>query len=149
MTEPVRKEITVSCDAKTAFDVFVRKIGDWWPAAEHSVAAMSKAPAPVIKLDPKVGGRIYEVNDAGEETDWGTVREMEDGKRILLNWHIGRPVSDATEVEVTFEAADKGTIVVLIHRNFEVLDDDADAMREGYNKGWVNVFENHFAGACG
>ena len=59
--KPVTKQITVPCDAKTAFDVFVRRISHWWPAAEHSVAAMSNGPAPTVMLEPEIGGTFLAI----------------------------------------------------------------------------------------
>ena len=150
MIDPVRKEITVNCDAQTAFDTFARNISSWWPKDKHSVSAMNGKVAQNVILDPQTGGRIYEIAHDGAELDWGSVKEFEDGKRLVLNWHINAPASEATEVEVSFSSRDDGkTDVVLIHRNFEVLGDNGPGMRDGYNNGWVNVFENHFAGACG
>lgn len=147
--EPIRKEITVACDAETAFDVFARRISDWWPVAEHSVSAMNGAVARKVVLDLVPGGRLYEISHDGEEIDWGTVKSVEPGRRLVLNWHINKPAALATEVDVTFTPRDDGkTDVVLVHRNFEAMGEDGPSQRAGYNSGWVNVFEHHYARAC-
>ena len=51
-------------------------------------------------------------------------------------------------VDVQFEPIDTGTRVTLTHSNWEVLGDTAQAMRDGYDQGWVHVFETCFGGAC-
>ncbi|MEM7260262.1 MAG: hypothetical protein AAF404_23060 [Pseudomonadota bacterium] len=38
--------------------------------------------------------------------------------------------------------------MVLTHSQWEVFAEQADAMRAGYDKGWVGVFEQAYAGAC-
>jgi hypothetical protein len=144
---PVKKRITVPCAPQAAFDTFARNLSTWWPK-EHSTAAMNGGTPKAIILEPKPGGRLYEVGTDGGETEWGSVREWDDGKSLVLNWHIGRPVEDTTTVEVSFSAVDDGTEVVLIHRDFERMGEDGPGMREGYNGGWVNVFENHYANAA-
>lgn len=147
--EPIRKAITVPCDARTAFDVFARRISDWWPAAEHSVSAMEGKAAPKVVLELEEGGRLYEIAPDGREIEWGSVKSVEPGRRLVLNWHINKPAAQATEVDITFaDRADGKTDVTLVHRNFEAMGDDGSSQRDGYNQGWVNVFENHYARAC-
>ncbi len=36
--EPVRRSITVACDAERAFRLFTEEIGSWWPVEKHSRA---------------------------------------------------------------------------------------------------------------
>ena len=144
---PVKKRIVVPCGPQAAFDTFARNLSAWWPG-DHSTAAMNGGKPKAVVLEPQKGGRLYEVAMDDSETEWGSVREWEDGKRLVLNWHIGRPAEDTTTVEVTFTAADGGTEVVLVHSDFERMGDDGPGMRDGYDGGWVNVFENHYANAA-
>ena len=111
---------------------------------------MNDAVAREVVLEPKTGGRLYEIAHDGDEIEWGSVAQFVEGERLVLNWHINAPAEQATEVTVHFAAnADGGTDVILIHSQFEKLAENGAQMRDGYNKGWVNVFENHFAQACG
>ena len=148
--EPVRKSVTVPCGRQAAFDTFTRKISDWWPRDAHSVSAMNGGVAQKVVLEPRKGGRLYEVSADGEEIEWGSIKRFEDGKRLTLLWHIQKPASQATEVDVTFtDTANGGTEVVLVHSNWEVSGEGAESLRDGYNTGWVRVFEECFVGACG
>lgn len=146
--EPVIKRITVPCDPQAAFDTFAKRLSHWWPH-DHTVGAMNGTKPKAVKLEPHQGGRLYETAADGTETDWGKVREWQDCERIVLDWHIARTPEEASTVEVTFTAVSNGTEVVLTHTDFERLGDEAASTRDGYNKGWVNVFENHYAKAAG
>ena len=58
-----------------------------------------------VVLEPRVGGRLYEVTDEGEQ-DWGSVLAWEPPARLLLDWQIGEACG--TEVEVTFSPGGAG-----------------------------------------
>ena len=149
MTAPVVKTIEVSCDATTAFETFTQKMTEWWPLDAHSVSAMDGKAARSVTLEPTIGGRLTEIGHDGTEHHWGTVELFEPGTRLTLLWHIQTPVEDATKVDIKFlPQANGGTRVELTHSGWEVLGDRADQMRDGYNGGWVNVFEVKFAAAC-
>ena len=149
MNNPIEKTIEVGCDADRAFEIFTTEINRWWPLDAHSVSAMDGKAAQSILLDPKVGGALTEISHDGQQHRWGTVKAWEPAKRLVLAWHINTPVSEATEVELTFTPlGDNLSRVDLTHRGWEKLGDRASSMREGYNSGWVNVFEVRYAGAC-
>jgi len=51
-------------------------------------------------------------------------------------------------VEVSFEMTPKGCRVTLTHSGWEALEENGGGMRDGYNSGWVHVFEELYVGAC-
>ena len=65
----VRRQITVSASQERAFEVFTARLGTWWPK-EYSIgqSAMSD-----FILEPRVGGRWYEVGVDGKQCDTGRV----------------------------------------------------------------------------
>ena len=136
------------CSQKEAFETFTKNFSAWWPKDKHSVSAMGGNVARSVSLDPKVGGDINEVMHDGTTTHWGSVKEITPHSKLSLAWHIGKPADQASFVDVTFEAAGDMTTVTLTHHGWEVFGDEAANMREGYNNGWVHVFETCFAGAC-
>lgn len=109
---------------------------------------MSGAPAQSVRLEPKLGGKIREVAADGTVHHWGSVSVYDPHSRFGLAWHIGVPVEKATQVEVQFDPIGRGTRVTLTHHRWEVLGAEADKTRDGYNQGWVHVFETCFAQAC-
>ena len=65
----VRKSVRVQVPIERAFSVFVEQMETWWPATHH----IGKTPFEAIFVEPRVGGRWYERDVAGNLNDWGTV----------------------------------------------------------------------------
>jgi uncharacterized protein YndB with AHSA1/START domain len=129
----VRKSVTVDVDQQRAFEVFVTNLGTWWPGEYHIGAADMKD----FVIEPKPGGRWYEVGVDGTECDTGRVIAFEPPERIVLAWHITEQWSfdpdpaHASEVEVRFVAeTPTRTRVELEHRNLERHGDGAQAIRD-------------------
>ena len=143
--EPVRKSITVRRTPAEAFEVFTARFGSWWPVKKFSI---HQDETETCVIEPRVGGAIYEQATNGERATWGTVRVWEPGARFVMSWHPGHDAAEAQEVEVRFVAVDEGTRVDLEHRDWTKLGEKAAAARDGYNEGWVYVFETCFKEAC-
>ncbi|WP_371168350.1 SRPBCC family protein [Aliiroseovarius sp. 2305UL8-7] len=149
MTDPVVKTIRVKCSADHAFDVFVNRTSSWWPLDGHAVSASKGKAALAVTIEPRVGGAVYETMYDGTRTDWGEVLEYEPGSKIAMTWHPGANADTPTRVDVAFAVlGDEQTEVTLTHSGWEILGDDADDRRNGYNGGWDNVFGNFYANAC-
>ncbi|MBY0562552.1 MAG: SRPBCC domain-containing protein [Hyphomonadaceae bacterium] len=94
--------------------------------------------------------RIYETLNDGRELAWGEVEIYEPGVRFAMAWRLGRPVEQGTLVSVHFEPlSDASCRVTLTHENWERLAEEGAKMRDGYNMGWVEVFERRFADYAG
>ena len=124
-TEAIRKEVVVDFAPAEAFDLFTTRIASWWPVRSHSYGGDAVID---VVLEPRVGGRLYEVTAEGEQ-GWGNVLSWNPPSGFLLEWLIGEACG--TEVEVTFSEEGAGSRVVLEHRGFA-----AAAPREGYAGGW-------------
>ncbi len=149
MLDPVTKTIEVPCSQKFAFDTFVNKVDGWWPLDKNSVSAMNGEVARSVAIEPKLGGEVYEIGHDGQRHDWGSVTEYQPYSSLTLDWHIGLPAENASVVSIKFTAIDeKRTRVELTHSRWEVFGDKADAMRAGYDQGWVGVFETAYKNAC-
>jgi uncharacterized protein YndB with AHSA1/START domain len=141
---PVRKSITIKADAARAFEVFTGRIERWWPRS-HSIAS---TPRKELVLEPKVGGRWFEIGEDGSQCEWGKVLAWEPPARVLLAWQInGDWKYDPeliTEVEVTFTPLDDGTTRVdLEHRNIERFGDKIEPMRAAMDSpdGWSGILK--------
>jgi uncharacterized protein YndB with AHSA1/START domain len=143
---PIQKNVSVDRDVATAFRFFIDNFSDWWPQARHSVSAMKEdRNAVAVRMEARVGGRIYEVDDHGDEILWGHIQTLEPGKRIVMSWHPGSGTEGATEVEFRFVSTGPDSArVELEHRNWDRLGDDALGTRDSYENGWVYVFEQCF-----
>jgi uncharacterized protein YndB with AHSA1/START domain len=142
----VRRSVTVEVSQQRAFEVFTAKFGSWWPR-EYSIGEADMAD---FVVEPKVGGRWYEVGVDGNECDTGRVTEFEPPKRLVLawqlneNWQYYADPAHASEVEVRFVAESPSrTRVELEHRGFERHGGGADAVRSGveHPQGWTYCLE--------
>jgi uncharacterized protein YndB with AHSA1/START domain len=138
--EPIHKKITVPVTMDKAFAVFTQQIGSWWPHETHSIGLEHTE---TVIIEEEQGGRLYEIVDDGTEHDWGAVLIWDPPRQVTLSWHVGRGPEVYTEVDVTFEATEEGTVVHLEHRNWERLGDPGVAMRVQYNDGWNPVLARY------
>jgi uncharacterized protein YndB with AHSA1/START domain len=142
---PVRKSTVVRRKPEEAFSIFTERFSSWWPYKTHS---MSKDGAASVAMEPKVGGKLYEISDQGERKEWGSVLSFDPPRGFVTTWHPGMDPENPTELEIRFTAVPEGTRVDLEHRNWERLGAKAAESRKGYDEGWVEVFERRFAEAC-
>jgi uncharacterized protein YndB with AHSA1/START domain len=143
---PVRRSVIVPLEQRDAFDLFVRHIGEWWPRATRSVGLTA---AVSCRIEPRVGGRIFEQSRAGIESDWGVLLAYEEPLRLVFTWHPGNPPETATEVEVTFVPTGDQTLVDVEHRHWKRLGDRAAFVRSRYEGGWTGVLDRLVARARG
>jgi uncharacterized protein YndB with AHSA1/START domain len=141
---PVRHSINVPLPLAHAFDLFVRRLPEWWPLATRSVWLNEAASCHV---EAHVGGRLYERSKRGEESTWGTFIAFEAPGRVVFTWHPGIAADAATEVEVNFSAAGSSTLVALEHRHWERLGEQASFIRGLFERGWGPVLARLLARA--
>jgi hypothetical protein len=109
--EPVVRTLSLGIPGERAFFHFTTHIGQWWPpafsASGHSLAQ--------VVLTPE---RVYEVDLAGNDYSWGTVKLWDPPHRIVLLWTLGVRDSPDSELELIF--ADEG--ITLVHRGLSAQD---------------------------
>jgi uncharacterized protein YndB with AHSA1/START domain len=142
----VRRSITVAAPRERAFDVFTASFGRWWPPS-HKIGSAALKPA---VIEPRAGGRWYEVGEDGSECQWGDVLVWEPPARIVLAWRIGanwRFDPDLlTEVEVRFIPAGEGTTTVeLEHRKLENMGAAMETARAAFEseRGWNVILASY------
>ncbi len=135
--EPIVKQLALNAPCEAAFRHFTDNIDVWWPLKSHS---LSEKNAAAVRFEAKEGGRIYEIDYAGNEREWGRVSVCEPPRRLVFSWVLEAP-ADATEVEVSFEpTGDNACAMTLVHRNWET-HSKGRAVRDGYHTGWDGVLE--------
>jgi uncharacterized protein YndB with AHSA1/START domain len=145
-TLAVRRSITVQAPPERAFEVFTAGFSTWWPLESHHIGATMATEA---IIEPRSGGRWFERDADGNECEWGYVTAFEPPHRVLLAWHLtpewgfDPDPAKATEVEITFTAADGGTLVELEHRGFEKHGETGASMADAVGKpgGWADLLE--------
>ena len=131
---PILRTVTVAVDAERAFEVFTRRIGDWWPLQGHSCFGENAAGVS-FEAD-----QIVERSTSGEEAVWGEILAWEPPSRIAFTWHPGHEEgAPKTEVEVRFRAHGGSTVVELEHTGWERLGEGWEETRSQYENGWPGV----------
>jgi len=102
-------------------------------------------------MEPRLGGRLYEVWSDGSIHPYGEVRVWEPPHRVVHSWHVGHGPEESSEVELRFIALSPGeTRVELEHRDWERMSGEkARDVRERYNNGWETVFIAAFGSFAG
>ncbi len=134
---PVVKRVTIGLPVDAAFERFTAGIADWWPLDGFSVSGDR---AETVLMEQRAGGRLVERTREGEEHLWGTITAWQPPHALSFTWHAGRDADVAQEVEIKFaRAGPKSTLVTLVHRGWEALGQEAQAVRERYEGGWEKV----------
>jgi uncharacterized protein YndB with AHSA1/START domain len=138
----VRKTLLLSCSQERAFHVFTERMGSWWPASHH----VGSVPFAQILIEPRTGGRWYEINANGVEGIWGHVLAWESPRRLVLSWHLNArwqfdaDLARASQIEVRFEAVGANqTRVDWLHQGIERHGEGHESLQEQLEQGWVGV----------
>ena len=140
MIEPVIVDVQTKMAPADAFTFFVENMHKFWPEG-HSIGTV---PRTDLVIELKEGGRWYEIC-GDQQCDWGKVLSFEPGKSVLFAWHLNADWAfdpDVyTEVLVTFEKAETGTNVRLVHSKLERYGEVAPAIRESLSAatGWPDI----------
>jgi len=131
------KVVDVACSPERAFEIFANRMGDWWHK-EHSIARETTQKDVII--EPRAGGRWYELGYDGSEHEWGHVIDYDPPRRLLLAWQLNREFTFdpelLTEVDVRFDPSGDGTRVHFEHRFLERMGDGTADLLEGMDGGW-------------
>ena len=145
---PITKRMSVPIPPEAAFDLFLSRMHLWW-MKEHTLL---KVPVKAIVIEPRAGGRWYEVGTDGSEMQWGKVVAWDRPDRALLLWQLNADFTYdpdfETEVEVTFVPEGAGTRVEFEHRGLEAFGDKAEELRTGMGGGWDALLEGFVARAA-
>lgn len=124
-----RAMVMVAVDPATAFAVFTEEIDVWWRRGRRF--RIGGLDATTMTLEPRLGGRLFETYEtkAGPRAHQiGTVLVWEPPTRLVLEWrNVNFAPNERTEVEVTFEAAPRGTRVTVEHRGWATIRPDHPA----------------------
>jgi uncharacterized protein YndB with AHSA1/START domain len=141
----------VKAGRQKAFDTFVRGMGGWWLKG-HSLLA---SPQKDVLIEPRAGGRWYEIGEDGSEMSWGKVLAWDEPERVVLAWQLNAEWTYdpdfETTVEVRFTPDGDHTIVEFEHRDLERFGDKAAEVRGDYESGmdggWGQLLANYQAKA--
>ena len=132
---PIRRSLRVKASQQKAFDTFVGGMGSWW-LKSHSLLG---SPQKDVVIEPRDGGRWYEIGEDGSEMTWGKVLDWAAPDRVVLAWQLNAEWTYdpdfATIVEARFTPDGDHTIVDFEHRDLERFGDKAAEVRGDYESG--------------
>jgi uncharacterized protein YndB with AHSA1/START domain len=118
----VRTEVVVEAPIQRAFKVFTEEMASWWNPDHHLLEGELQE----MVVEPRVGGRIYDLGTDGTECTWARVLAYEPPHRFVFSWDISprwvieSDHSKTSEVVITFIAEDdRRTRVELEHRHLD------------------------------
>jgi len=141
---PIRRTLRVKAGQKKAFDTFVA-MGGWW-LKSHSLQPSGQRE---VVIEPRTGGRWFDIGEDGTEMDWGRVLDWGAPERLVLAWQLNAewtydPEFETT-VEVRFTPDGDETIVEFEHRDLERFGEKANEVRgdfdTGMDGGWRQLLE--------
>ena len=139
---PVQKQVTIAKPAAEVFRLFTAEIDKWWPLGKGY--KVGKAEPVFCAIEPRVGGRLFERSQDGQECDWGTVLVWDPPHTLAYSWHPGQSADKAQHIEMRFvPEAEARTRVELVHSGWESTPEGRKT-RDSYDNGWVFVFERCF-----
>lgn len=147
---PIRKSVRVQASQQKAFDTFV-SMGGWWTKS-HSLQPSGQRD---VVIEPRTGGRWYDIGTDGTEMEWGRVLVWGAPDRLLLAWQLNAEWTYdpdfETTIEVRFRPDGDGTIVEFEHRDLERFGEKANEVRgdfdTGMDGGWGQLLEGFKAAA--
>lgn len=73
----IRHSVEVKANPARAYDLFMTQMGQWWPRG----CTVGANPHAAIVVEPQAGGRWFERDEIGNETQWGKVLAWEPPQR--------------------------------------------------------------------
>lgn len=142
---PIVKSIRVKASPERSFEVFTTNLIRWWPPTY----TIGLSPMKEVIVEPRVGGRWFEMGEDGSQCQWGDVLAWNPPDRLLLAWRISMQwqfdPALLTEVEVTFQDVGGGeTEVRIVHSKFENYGADAEQAAQVFD-GWSTTLERYAA----
>src|SRR5262249_8171762 len=137
----VRRTLIVSASPQRSFDVFTAGMSRWWLPGHH----IGASPFRDIVVEPRAGGRWYELGEDGSQCEWGKVLAWEPPTRLLLAWQLDADWNYnskiITEIEVRFSPEPVGTRIDFEHRHLERLGPRAAEVKRTIEEegGWTGL----------
>lgn len=138
-------EIVVEVPVEHAFRVFTERFDEIKPR-EHNLL---QVPIERTVLEPRVGGRIYDVGTDGSTCAWSRVLAFDPPERLVLSWDINphwyleTDPEHSSEVEIRFIAESASRTRVLVeHRHLDRHGDGWEGFRGlATGSGWPLYLE--------
>jgi uncharacterized protein YndB with AHSA1/START domain len=126
---PIRREVIADASPDRAFELFISKIGAWWPLARFGVFGDGTVAFEGDEIVERSGDRV---------SVWAEVLERSAPTLLRVNWHPGGDPDRGTDLRITFTADGDRTLVAIEQSGWERMAEPAAAAEE-YGNGWPAV----------
>jgi len=136
----IEQEVRIEAPPSRVFEALTQDVAAWWGAPY-----LINQNATDIVLEPRVGGRMYEVwgqnKDKSKAEDegalWAVVTAIERNKRLTLSGHMGMSGAVSGFIAYALEPAGKSaTTLKLTHR---AIGEVSEETRQNYSGGWSDL----------
>jgi uncharacterized glyoxalase superfamily protein PhnB len=97
---PIVLHLWVAGTPQRAFEVFTERFGEWWPRD-----AYSPGPLRGIRVEPRVGGEVTMLLEAGDTYPLGEVLVWQPGRHYAQTFTLAQDPAYPSRLDVTFEEA--------------------------------------------
>ena len=101
-------EVTIRASVDRVWRALVEDIGHWWKAGFFALAN-----AKGMRLEPVVGGRMYEYADDGSAVVWFSVIGIQPGRSLDLAGHISVAFGGPAVAMLRFDVVRQGDATLL------------------------------------
>ncbi len=136
----IAQDVKIDAPASKVFDALTENIAAWWGVPYY----IGDKPKDLI-LEPKVGGRFYEVWSSTEGSLWGVVSEIRKNERLEISGSIG--MSGAVHGKLGFDLQTKGKSTMLKMTHSAVGDVDEES-RKNFSVGWKDLLGIRLKAFC-
>ena len=135
---PITHEYALGCRAGDAFDVYTRRIGEWWDPRYTANAETFET----VVIQPLIGGRVFARHSDVGDDEWGEVLVWEPGRHLVHTFTLAQDPAHPSEVEVTFEPGDgRSCTMRLAHGGWN----EANAADRSKFGDWPVILERYVA----
>lgn len=131
----VEHEVSVAATPERVWRALVEEIGQWWRAGFYALPD-----ARGMRIEPRIGGAMYEHADDGSAVVWGTVIGLQPGRLIDFAGNLTAAFGGPAHVLLRFEVAAGGgaTVVKVTESRVGNVAGDAAASTK---KAWALLLE--------
>ena len=127
--DQAKVSVLVQVHVEDAFRLFTEEIDQWWRRGlKYRIAGKRRG---IICIEPRLGGRLFESFETprGQRVvETGRVTAWEPPTRLVLEWRpVNFSAAERTEVEVSFDRQQSGTLVTVTHRGWNQIRTDHPA----------------------
>lgn len=123
-------EIEINAPVAKVWDTVLNRMSEWWPG-DFLCHAGSKE----IKMEPFVGGRIYEESADGKSLLWGTVVNINPNSTLEFIGHSTPQFGGPSISMGRFELSESGSATTLQFSN-SIMGNTSDEGEQMVTEGW-------------